>query len=104
MTARVTKITLLRGPWEPDRREICVVSEPAALQELVATMKLRSKAPCQCLHDRGLEVDSMFGRYTVAFCDHCFDVVAIGWYVARYHMPKDLLYRLNELEQHHTKK
>ena len=73
------------------------VSNPAAVQRLVATVRLKPKRVCPCgRHSYQADFQTTSGQIRVSFCNHCFDVMdprassERPWEGARnYRMPKD---------------
>lgn len=51
------------------------ISDPAAIQQLLATLKLRSKDPCLCgPHYCSATFQQPAGEIVVRFCNHCLDI------------------------------
>jgi hypothetical protein len=82
------------APWEDSR---LTVSDPAAVQRLVAAVRLRRKDPRQCgPHTYQADFQTTNGHVRVSFCNHGFDVMdprasnERPWEGARhFQMPKD---------------
>ena len=50
------------------------VKDREAAQRLLSMIKLKPKAPCQCLHRYGALFEGPSGAVHVSFCEHCFDL------------------------------
>jgi hypothetical protein len=60
----------------PDEDVPLIVSDPAAVRRLVAAVRLRRKAECQCgPHQFRADFQTPGGQIRVSFCSHCFDVL-----------------------------
>jgi hypothetical protein len=92
IVANTTRITFTELGFDQPDKSFAVI-EPAEVQRIIGTIRLRSKRPCSCgvhLHQATFQKPS--GQVQVSFCIHCFDVLAAnGSYEGAklYKMPKE---------------
>lgn len=62
-----------------------VITNPSQVKTIMATLKLRPKEPCACLHLREVILTVGGTQIEAGVCNHCFDLR--GDYYSRWTMP-----------------